>query len=54
MTVCLGPFELDGRMVDRLVNRGWPGWEVIQHGMGCCEEPVPELLPDWPGDSTEL
>ena len=44
-TVCLGPFELDGEMVEYLVNRDWPDWELIQHGMGCCDDPVPELFP---------
>ncbi len=29
MTVCLGPFELDGEMIESLIRRGWPGWEII-------------------------
>jgi len=45
MTVCLGPFELDGEMVEHLVNRDWPDWELIHYGMGCCDDPVPELFP---------
>lgn len=50
MTICLGPSELDGEMIESLIRRGWPGWEIIHYGMGCFDDPVPDLCPEWPGD----
>jgi len=49
MTVCLGPFELDAKMAEGLIHRGWPGWDICHVGMGCFDDPVPDLCPDWPG-----
>ena len=50
MTICMGPWELDEKMIKGIINRGWPGWEIIHYGMGCFDDPVPDLCPEWPGD----
>jgi hypothetical protein len=51
MSVCLGPWELNSRMVDGMIARNFSGWEPLHYGMGCCDQIVPDLCPDWPDAS---